>query len=270
MDVSVVFQGKNIRRVKYNGEWYFSVIDIIEALTDSLDPRTYWKVLKHREEQLVTICNPFKLTAADGKERLTDCVNTENAFRLIQSIPSKKAEPFKRWLAKVGYERVQEIENPELAQQRMKYLYEQKGYSKEWIEKRLRGIAVRQELTDEWKERDINEETEYAILTNDIMKAAFGKTAEEYKEHKKLDKQNLRDHMNDLELIFTMLGEKVTTEITKNKNVQGMEECSDAAKSGGEVAGNARREAERKIGKAVISEENYLTISEKEKRKQLR
>jgi len=190
-------------------------------------------------------------------------------LRIIQSIPSKKAEPFKQWLAKVGYERIQEIENPELAQERMKRLYEQKGYSKEWIEKRLRGIAIRQELTGEWKNRKIEPGREYAILTNEISKAAFDKTVEEYKEHKNLKNENLRDHMNDLELIFTMLGEKVTTEITKAKDAQGLEENKETAKQGGSVAGNARREAEEKIGKPVVSEENYLDEREKNKRKKL-
>ena len=209
----------------------------------------------------------LKLKSADGKEYETDCSDTEGIFRIIQSIPSKKAEPFKRWLARVGYERIQEIENPELAQERMKKIYELKGYSKDWIDKRLRGIAIRQNLTDEWKNRDIKEEIEYAILTNEISKATFGKTIEEYKKIKKLDKENLRDHMDELELIFGMLGEKVTTEITINKNAQGFDECSVAARQGGEVAGNARKEAEEKIGRPVVSEENYLFLDEKIKKK---
>lgn len=266
-----IFNGKVIRRKFVNDKWFFSVIDVVGVLTYSEDPRNYWKVLKHRlnEEgsEVVTFCNQLKLKSGDGKEYETDCADTEGIFRIIQSIPSKKAEPFKRWLAKVGYERVQEIENPELAQERMKQLYEQKGYSKEWIEKRLRGIAIRQELTDEWKNRGIQQEKEFAILTNEISKATFGKTVEEYKELKKLKRENLRDHMNDLELIFTMLGEKVTTEITINKEVRGLNECKIAAKQGGEVAGNARKEAEKKIGREITSKDNFLNIPERKKRK---
>jgi DNA-damage-inducible protein D len=265
----VVFQDKKIRRVWYNEEWHFSVVDIVQALTDSPSPRQYWGVLKSREPQLLTICLQLKLLAEDGKLRSTDCVNTRNAFRFIQSIPSKRAEPFKQWLAKVGYERIQEIENPELAQERMKELYEQKGYSKEWIDKRLRGIAIRQELTDEWKEREVSKDVEFGILTNEISLATFGKTVEDYKKLKNLKKENLRDHMNDLELIFTMLGEKVTTEITRSKDDRGFVKCKVSAKEGGEVAGNARADAERRIGKPVVSDDNYLTLPEKEKRKKL-
>jgi len=267
----VVFQGKSIRRTWYGEQWYFSVVDVVSVLTDSADAKDYWYRLKKRElessgVELSTFCRQLKLPAEDGKLRLTDCANTESMFRIIQSIPSKKAEPFKRWLAKVGYERIQEIENPELAQERMKQIYEQKGYSREWIEKRLRGIAIRQELTDEWKDRGIDKNLEYAILTNQISKATFGKTVEEYKQHKSLKGENLRDHMGDLELIFSMLGEKVTTEITKNRDAQYLKECSKAAKNGGQVAGRARIDAEEKIGKPVVSEENYLKEPEKAKR----
>jgi prophage antirepressor-like protein len=266
----VTFQGKDIRRVWYNGEWYFSVFDMIVALTDSKDPKQYIKKMHQRDPVLNsnwgTICTLLEMTAADGKLRKTNCVSTKNAFRIIQSIPSLKAEPFKLWLAQVGYERVQEIENPELAQDRMKQLYEQKGYSKDWIEKRLRGIAIRQQLTDEWQNRGINKDIEYAILTNEISKATFGKTVEEYKKFKSLDKENLRDHMNDLELIFNMLGEKVTTEITKKEDKQGFPECKNAAKRGGKVAGNARKDAEKEIGKSISSNENYLESPEKVKR----
>jgi len=266
-----IFNGKTIRRKLVNNEWFFSVIDIVGVLSESDDPRNYWKVLKHRlnEEcsEVVTFCNQLKLKSRDGKEYETDCANTEGIFRIIQSIPSKKAEPFKRWLAKVGYERVKEIENPELAQERMKKLYEQKGYSKDWIEKRLRGIAIRQELTDEWKQRGVEEDIEFAILTNEISKAAFGKTVEEYKELKKLKRENLRDHMDDLELIFSMLGEASTTRIAKVKDTKGFEENKIAAKQGGEVAGNARKELELKTGESVLSEENFLDIPEKIKKK---
>jgi len=272
----VVFQGQNIRRLWYNEEWYYSVIDIIAILNEQQDhqkARKYWNKLSQRlrEEgsEVVTNCHQLKLIAEDGKLRETDCTNPEGAFRIIQSIPSKKAEPFKLWLAKVGYERVQEIENPELAQDRARKYYELKGYPKEWIEKRLRGIAIRQDLTYEWKERGVKEKKEFSILTAEISKATFGMTPVEYKQHKNLPKQskaNLRDHMNDLELIFTMLGERVTTEITINKDAKGFDECSDAAKEGGGVAGRAREDAEKKIGKSIVSDENYLKESEKKKR----
>lgn len=267
----VVFQDKKIRRVWHNKGWWFSVVDTVGALTNSENPNDYWYKMKIREKEgsdfeLSTICRQLKLPSVDGKSYFTDCANTESMLRIIQSIPSPKAEPFKRWLAKVGYERIQEIENPELAQQRMKELYRQKGYSEEWIEKRIRGIAVRQELTDEWKDRNINKDKEFAILTDEISLATFGKTTEEYKQFKGLNKQNLRDHMDDLELIFTMLGEKVTTEITRTKNSKGLEQCNGAAKEGGEVAGNARAETERKIGRSVVSDDNYLDTPEKVKR----
>jgi len=270
-----IFNGKSIRRKLINGEWFFSVVDVVEVLTDSDNPRNYWNMLKSREKEssgieLYTFCVQLKLKSSDNKEYETDCADTEGIFRIIQSIPSKKAEPFKRWLARVGYERVKEIENPELAQERMKKLYEEKGYSKEWIEKRLRGIAIRQELTDEWKQREIREEKEFAILTNEISKAAFGKTVEEYKELKKLKRENLRDHMDDLELIFTMLGEAATTKITKVKDAVGLEENKVAARQGGEVAGNARKELEEKTGESVVSEENFLDVPEKIKRKRKR
>ena len=269
-----MFQDKKIRRIWHGNEWYFSVVDVVEALTDSSDAKDYWYRLKKREQEssgveLSTFCRQLKLPSTDGKYYETDCANTESIFRIIQSIPSPKAEPFKLWLATVGYERIREIEDPELAQQRMKQLYEQKGYSPQWIEKRLRGIAVRQELTGEWKKRGVDENREYAILTNEISKATFGKTVEEYKEFKQLKKENLRDHMDDLELIFTMLGEKVTSEIAKSRNAAGFGENKDAAIDGGEVAGNARKETERKTGRKVVSKENYLDLPEKVKRKQL-
>ena len=277
MDITnslIVFQGKKIRRIWHNNEWHFSVVDIVAALTDSADAKDYWYRLKQREKEsygieLSTFCRQLKLAASDGKYYETDCANTESIFRIIQSIPSKKAEPFKRWLAKVGYERVQEIENPELAQKRMKGLYKQKGYSEDWIEKRVRGIAIRDELTDEWKKRGVSEDKEFAILTAEISKATFGMTPSEYQKLKGLKKENLRDHMNDLEIIFTMLGERVSTEITRNKDAQEFDECSDAAKEGGEVAGNARKDAEKRIGKPIITAENYLEEQEKIKRKRL-
>lgn len=263
----VVFRNKKIRRTWHNNEWWFSVVDIVGALAESPNPNNYWKVLKHREHQLVTICNQLKLESTDGKYYSTDCVNTENAFRLIQSIPSKKAEPFKRWLAKVGYERAQEIQDPELAQQRMKELYRQKGYSDEWIEKRARGIAVRQELTDEWKNRGVEAKRDFAILTNEISKATFGKTVECYKQHKSLRiNDNLRDHMGDMELILTMLGEAGTTSLTRERESKRFHELQNDAKDGGDVAGAARKGIEKKLGKSIISDENYLDTPEKVKR----
>ncbi len=270
-----IFNGKTIRRKLVTDKWFFSVVDVVRALTDSVDAKDYWYRLKQREREgsgveLSTFCRQLKLKSGDGKEYETDCADTEGIFRIIQSIPSKKAEPFKRWLAKVGYERVQEIENPELAQERMKKLYELKGYSREWIEKRLRGIAIRQELTDEWKNRGVQKEIEFAILTNEITKATFGKTVEEYKEHKKLKRENLRDHMDDLELIFNMLGEAATTRIAKTKDVRGLEENKTAARQGGEVAGNARKELEEKTGESVVTEDNFLDVPEKLKKKRKR
>ena len=220
METSIaVFRGKEIRKTIHNNEWWFSVSDVAEVLTDSTDPRQYIKKMRHRDSELNsywgTICTPLRLKALDGKMRKTNCANTEGIFRIIQSIPSPKAEPFKRWLAKVGYERVQEIEDPELATKRTRALYKAKGYSDDWIEKRMRGIAIRDELTDEWKKREVRREKEYAILTAEIAKAAFGVTPGEHKKLKGLLRENLRDHMTDLELIFSMLGEAATTEITR-------------------------------------------------------
>lgn len=260
----VVFQSKNIRRKWHEDEWYYSVVDIIEVLTDSPTPRQYWGKVKDREFtklQLSPIWVRLKLESKDGKRYETDCVNTKSAFRLIQSIPSKKAEPFKQWLAQVGKERLDEIENPELAQQRMKEIYEQKGYPKDWIDKRLRGIAIRQNLTDEWKERGINEQKDYAILTAEISKATFGITPSEYKELKNIPTKshiNLRDNMDDLELIFTMLGERVTTEISKKEKPDTFRKNKKVAKRGGKVAGNARIETEKELGRSIVSEKNFL------------
>ena len=264
----IVFQDRSIRRLWHDDQWFYSVVDIVAVLSESDNPTTYWRVLKHREPQLVTICNGLKMPAEDGKLRYTDCVNTKNAFRLIQSIPSKKAEPFKMWLAQVGKERIEEIENPELAQDRVKEYYELKGYPKDWIDKRLRGIAIRQDLTDEWKSRGVQEEKDFAILTNEISKATFGKTVGEYKQFKGLKKpnQNLRDHMNDWELILTMFGEKATTDITIAKDAKGFPQLKHTAKEGGDIAKNARKELEQKIGKSVVSDENYLYLIQKKKK----
>ncbi len=269
-----LFEGKTIRKVWHKEEWWFSVVDVTGALTDSQDPRTYWKVLKHRllEEsasEVVTNCNQLKLEAEDGKLRETDCANTEGLFRIIQSIPSPKAEPFKLWLAKVGYDRVKEIHDPELAQERMKDLYEKKGYSKSWIDKRLRSIAIRQDLTDEWKKRGIQMQEDFAILTAEISKASFGMTPSEYKKHKGLDQENLRDHMTDLEIIFSMLGEASTAEIERVKDPKTFPEHKAASKAGGSVAKVARLDLESKTKKKIISQDNYLDVPEKEKRKKL-
>lgn len=268
----ILFQGRKVRRAWHNNEWWFVLEDIVFILTDSADPKQYIQKMKQRDEPLakgwVQIVRTLHIDTSGGRQ-IMNCVNTEGAFRIIQSIPSPKAEPFKQWLAKVGYERVQEIENPELAQERMKQLYEQKGYSKEWIDKRLRGIAVRQELTDEWKKRGILN-PEYAILTNEISKATFGKTVEEYKQHKNLKRENLRDHMNDLELIFSMLGEASTTKIARGKNAQGFGENKSAAQKGGRIAGDARQKLELESGEKVALPDNYLDEPEKEKRKRLK
>jgi hypothetical protein len=259
----VLFKNKEIRRTLHEDRWFFSVVDIIAILTDSKNPAVYWRVLKKRlsdegSDQTVTKCNALKMPAADGKMRLTDMGDTQTMFRIIQSIPSAKAEPFKRWLAKVGYERIQEIEDPELAIRRTRELYKAKGYPDDWIEKRMRSIAIREELTDEWKDRSISKQKDYAILTAEISKAAFGITPSQYKKLKGLARQNLRDHMNDLELIFSMLGEAATTEITRNRDAQGFGENRQAAIEGGSVAGTARRDLETKSGKKVVSRKNYL------------
>jgi len=261
-----VFKGKEIRKIIYNNEWWFSIVDVCAVLTESADAGAYWRKLKQRlkEEgsEVVTLCHGLKLLAPDGKLRETDCANTEGIFRIIQSIPSPKAEPFKRWLAKVGYERVQEIEDPELGTKRTRALYKAKGYSDDWIEKRMRGIAIREELTDEWKKREVRREREYAILTAEIAKAAFGVTPGKHKKIKGLKRENLRDHMTDLELIFSMLGEAATTEITRVDDAKGFQESRHSARKGGEVAGKARKDLEQKTGKRVVSRENYLTTSQ--------
>jgi DNA-damage-inducible protein D len=263
----VIFKEKQIRRTWHNQEWWFSVVDICGALTESADAGAYWRKLKQRMKEegseSVTFCHELKLEASDGKKYLTDCANTAGIFRIIQSIPSPKAEPFKKWLAEVGYERIKEIENPELAQERMKSLYEQKGYPKDWIDKRLRGIAIRQNLTEEWQERGISNEKDYAILTAEISKATFGMTPKEYKKFKNLPTKsnaNLRDNMTDLELIFTMLGEKVTTEISKQEKPETFNKNKKIAKRGGAVAGNARKATEKELKRSVISKKNYLEL----------
>ncbi|MBU4536849.1 Bro-N domain-containing protein [Patescibacteria group bacterium] len=258
-----IFRKKEIRKIIYKNEWWFSIIDVVNVLAETDRPRKYWNDLKKKIEdegyfQLSDKIGQLKLKSSDGKKYETDCANTENIFRIIQSIPSPKAEPFKRWLAKVGYERVKEIEDPELATKRTRMLYKAKGYDEAWIDKRMRGIVVRETLTDEWKNRGIKEEKEYAILTAEISKATFGMTPRQYKNFKNLKRENLRDHMDDLELIFSMLGEAATTEIARNKDAQGFVENKKVAKAGGEVSKKARLDLENKSGKRVSKEENYL------------
>lgn len=239
------------------------MVDIVGVLTDSLNPRDYWFKIKIREKsesdvELSTICRRLKLKAPDGKLRETDCANTEGIFRVIQSIPSHKAEPFKRWFARVGYERVREIEDPELATKRTRALYKAKGYPDDWIEKRMRGIAIREELTDEWHKRGARIQIDYEILTGEISKATFDITPSEYKKVKGLKRENLRDHMDDFELIFTMLGERATTEIHRIGNSQGVPKLKKDAKEGGEIAGGARKKLEKRLGRSIVSHKNFL------------
>jgi methylphosphotriester-DNA--protein-cysteine methyltransferase len=265
-----LFEEKQVRRAWDADEnrWYFSVDDVVLALTDSSNVKDYIKKLRKRDPELDsywgTNCPPVEMIAADGKRRKIKAAHTECLLRIIQSIPSPKAEPFKRWLAKVGYERLEEIENPELAAKRTREIYELKGYSEEWIEKRLRGIAVRDELTDEWKKRGVKQGKEFAILTAEISKATFGMTPSEYRDFKALSnpKENLRDHMTDLELIFTMLGEASTTEIAKKRNAVGFPENKKAAKNGGSVAGKARKDLEKQSGKRISTRENFKQLPE--------
>ena len=265
-----LFQRKEIRKTIHENEWWFVITDVVAALTDSVNPSEYLKKMRARDSGLAEafkgggqIVPPLALEFdTPGGRQLIQCWNTEGIFRLIQSIPSTKAEPFKRWLARVGYERVQEIENPELATKRTRALYKAKGYSDDWIEKRMRSIAIRDELTDEWKKRGVKEQRDYAILTAEISKAAFGLTPAEYTKLKGLQRENLRDHMSDLELIFSMLGEASTTEIARNKNAQGFPENKQAARKGGAVAGSARRDLEKKSGRKVITRENFLGLTQ--------
>ena len=273
----VLFEEKHVRRVWDEDlqKWFFSVSDVIAILTDSVDVRQYIKKIRSRDKELSTnwgtICTPLEMIAADGKKRKITAADAEGLLRIIQSIPSPKAEPFKRWLAKVGYERMQEIENPELAAKRMHETYLAKGYSEEWIALRMRGIAVRETLTDEWKNRGVEESKEYSILTAEISKAAFGMTPSEYKKYKGLDKSgdNLRDHMTDLELIFSQLSEAATTEIARNDDAQGFFENKQAAKRGGKIAGDARKNLEKQTKRKVSTSDNYKQIPEKAKRKTL-
>jgi prophage antirepressor-like protein len=272
-----IFQHKEIRRQLHGGEWWFVINDIITALVDSSDPARYLRNLRSRDEELAKLFDPpvekgasqietpllLPFDTPGGKQKLP-CWNTEGIFRLIQSIPSKKAEPFKRWLARTGYERIQEIENPELAQKRMKALYRAKGYPDDWIERRMRGIAIREELTDEWQKRGVTEQQDYAILTSEISKATFGITPSEYKKLKGLKRENLRDHMDDIELLLTQLGEASTTQIARAGDAQGLSENRDTAKRGGSVAGSARKQLESETKRSIINRNNYLSEPKKE------
>jgi len=263
-----VFEGKHIRKIMYLDQWWFSVIDIVEVLTGSNIPKRYWSDLKRKlakegYSELYDQIVQLKFAASDGKYYATDCANTETMFRIIQSIPSPKVEPFKQWLARVGYERLEEIENPELSMERMQELYEKKGYPKEWIDRRMRGIAVRQDLTDEWKNRGAKTSLEYAILTNEIMQRAFDLKVDEYKQVKGLARENLRDHMTDIELILTMLGEATTTKLHRDRDSRGIEPLKKDAGEGGEVAGSTRRDIEKRSGKPVVTGDNFKGLSGK-------
>ena len=264
-----LFKGKEIRRTLHNGEWWFVIADVIVALTDSAQPDGYIKDMRRRDQELSTgwgqIATPLSIPTAGGPQKL-NCADTEGIFRIIQSIPSPKAEPFKRWLAKVGYERIQEIENPELATKRTRMLYKLKGYSDDWIEKRMRGIAIREELTDEWKNRGAKDHKDYEILTAEISKATFGITPSEFKKLKGLARENLRDHMDDFELIFNMLGERATTEIHRTEDSKGVAKLRGDAKAGGDIAGGARKKLEERLGRSVVTRKNFLQKPEDRKR----
>ena len=267
-----VFEGKRIRKTIHNNEWWFSIIDVIEVLTGSDRPRKYWNDLKKKlisegYYEVSEKIGQLKMTAPDGKMRQTDCANTETMFRIIQSIPSPRVEPLKRWLARVGKERIDEIEDPQLAMERMKELYEKKGYPKDWIDKRMRGIAVRQDLTGEWNNRGVQTDREYAILTNEIMQGTFDLKVEEYKKLKQLERENLRDHMNDIELILTMLAEATTTKLTRDRDSKGFVPLKKDAKEGGAVAGRTRKDIEKRSGKKVVSSENFKELSMTGKRR---
>ena len=261
-ETAIKFFNEKKIRTHWNDQeekWYFSIVDVTEVLTESLDAHAYWRKLKQRlkEEgnETVTFCHALKMKAVDGKMRLTDVADTERLFRLIQSIPSPKAEPFKLWLAKVGRERIDEIQDPEIGIERLMETYLRKGYTKEWINQRLKSIEVRKELTDEWEHRGVQKGHEFAILTDDITKAWSGFTTKQYKEFKELKKENLRDHMSNLELVLNMLAEATTSEISKEK-IRNLDESRLIANQGGTIAGNTRKEIEQKIGKKVITKQN--------------
>ncbi len=259
-DKLIVFQDKAIRRVWHKEEWHFAIVDVIEVLTDSKNPTGYIKDMRRRDAALSEgwgqFATPLSVDTPGGKQRV-NCANTEGLLRIIQSVPSKKAEPFKLWLAKVGYERIQEIENPELAAQRARQYYKDLGYDEGWVEKRLQSIAIRGQLTDEWKERGVKEGQEYAILTAEITKATFGVTPTDYKQIKNLGRENLRDHMTNLELIFTMLGEETTRKEAIKKDAQGLEKNKKAAIDGGVAAGDALQAYEKRTSEKVVTHENF-------------
>lgn len=268
-----IFEGKHIRR-HWDEEkelWCFSVVDVVGALNASADPRNYWKVLKNRLKnegsEVVTKCNQLKMQASDGKFYLTDTADTETMFRIIQSIPSPKAEPFKLWLARVGYERIEETEDPEKAIQRALATYLKKGYSKNWVDLRLKSIEIRKDLTNEWDERGVKTTDEFATLTDDISFAWAGLKTKDYKKHKDLKKENLRDNMTNLELVLNMLAETATTEISKKREPKTFPENRQVAREGGGIAGNARKQIENKTGKPVISNLNFKKTQEKKKLK---
>jgi len=259
----VIFKGQKIRRHwdEKKELWYFSIVDVIAILSNSSDPRNYWKVLKHRLKkegsEVVTKCNQLKFLANDGKYYLSDAADTETVFRIIQSIPSPNAEPFKLWLARVGYERIEETEDPERAIQRAMATYLKKGYSKEWVDLRLKSIEIRKDLTNEWNERGVKRADEFAILTDDITFAWAGLKIKDYKKHKELKKENLRDNMTNLELVLNMLAEASTTEISKKEEPKTFKANRVVAREGGGVAGKARRELEKRLGKSVIVKSNF-------------
>jgi prophage antirepressor-like protein len=271
----VLFEGRQIRKIFHEDEWWFSIIDVVEVLVGGDRPRKYWNDLKKKlaaegYSEVSEKIGQLKMTAPDGKQRFTDCASTETLFRIIQSIPSPKVEPLKRWLARVGRERLDEIENPELAMGRMQELYEKKGYPKTWIDKRLRGIAVRQDLTDEWKDRGASTRLEFAILTNEIMQGAFGLKVDEYKQVKALKRENLRDHMTDIEIILTMLGEATTTKLHRDRDSQGMTPLKKDAQDGGAVAGRTRKDIEHQTGIPVISAGNFKQLTTTKRTKRLK
>jgi prophage antirepressor-like protein len=264
-----IFKGRNIRKTLHNNEWWFVVEDVVLVLTDTSNPKDYINKMRQRDPELGKgygqIVHTLPVHTAGGMQKM-NCANPEGILRIVQSIPSPKAEPFKRWLAKTGYERIQEIENPELATKRTRMLYKLKGYSDDWIEKRMRGIAIREELTDEWQKRGVQEDKDYEILTAEISKAAFGVTPAEYKELKGLKRENLRDHMDDFELIFTMLGERATTEIHRTEDSQGGKKLKADANAGGSIAGNARKALEKRLKRPIVSGHNYLKEKESQNR----
>jgi len=270
-----LFESKQVRTTWSEAEekWYFVIEDTVAVLTDSKDPKQYINRLRQRDEELakgwVQFVHTLTVETAGGKQRM-NCADLKGILRIIQSIPSPKAEPFKRWLAQVGSERIEEIENPEIATQRTREIYKLKGYPDDWIEKRMRSIAIREELTDEWKSHGVNEKIEYSILTAEISKATFGLTPSEYKQVKGLKSQNLRDHFNDLELIFSMLGEASTTAIVRTQNPEGFVQNKQAARQGGKIAGDARKALELKTGESVVSEDNFLSENKQLKNFELR